>query len=96
MDNIPGKRSIKSGLPAGSLIHIGEKKVEKVRIKLIDYGKDEYVEQDIEDVSQCFPYKDDTTVTWINIDGLHDIKVLEELGRLLRFPSFGHGGYFKH
>ncbi|HEX7560740.1 MAG TPA: magnesium/cobalt transporter CorA [Candidatus Humimicrobiaceae bacterium] len=85
MDNMPGKRSIKSGLPAGSLIHIGEKKVEKVKIKLIDYSKDKYDELDIEEVSQCFPYKDDTSVTWINIDGLQDIKVLEELGRCFGF-----------
>ena len=85
MDDTSGKRSMKSGLPAGSLIHIGEKKVEKIKIKLIDFGKGEYIEQEIEEVSQCFPFKDDTTITWINIDGLHDIKVLEELGGCFGF-----------
>src|SRR5665647_928606 len=85
MDNMPGKRSVKSGLPAGSLIHIGEKKMEKVKIRLIDYSKDKYDELDIEEVSQCFPYKDDTSVTWINIDGLQDIKVLKELGGCFGF-----------
>jgi magnesium transporter len=85
MDVISGKRSKKTGLPAGSMILIGEKKVNKTRIKLIDYGKAEYIEKDIEEVSQCFPYKDDQTVTWIIIDGLQDIKVLEELGKCFGF-----------
>jgi magnesium transporter len=41
MNSSSRKRSSKSGMPAGSLIHIGEKKVEKVKIKLIDYGATE-------------------------------------------------------
>jgi magnesium transporter len=85
VDNMSGKRSVKSGLPAGSLIHIGEKKVDKVKIKLIDYGKDTFAEMDIEEVAQCFPFKDDKTVTWINIDGLQDIDVLQELGKCFGF-----------
>ena len=39
MADISVKRSKKSGLPAGSLIHIGEKKVQKTRIKVIDCGE---------------------------------------------------------
>ena len=39
MADISVKRSKKSGLPAGSLIHIGEKKVHKTRIKVIEIGR---------------------------------------------------------
>ena len=31
------KHSRKAGLPPGTLVHIGEKKTEQVRITLIDY-----------------------------------------------------------
>ena len=79
------QRSSKSGMPAGSLIHIGEKKVKKVRIKLIDYGAKEYIEQDIENIEQCFPYKDDYTITWINIDGIHEPDILKKLGDCFGF-----------
>jgi magnesium transporter len=85
MNSSSGKRSSKSGMPAGSLIHIGEKKVEKVKIKLIDYGASEYSEQDIENIEQCFPYKDDHTITWINIDGIHETDILEKLGECFGF-----------
>src|SRR5680860_350006 len=79
------KRSSKSGMPPGSLIHIGEKKVEKVRIKLIDFSTTEYAEQDIENIEQCFSYKDNHTITWINIDGIHDTEILEKLGSCFGF-----------
>jgi magnesium transporter len=85
MVDITGKRSKKSGLPAGTLIHIGEKKLRETKIKLIDYSKKDFIEKDLDNISQCFPYKDDQYITWINIDGLHDINVLEELGNCFGF-----------
>lgn len=85
MNSSSSQRSSKSGMPAGSLIHIGEKKVEKVKIKLIDYGVTEYTEQDIENIEQCFPYKDDHTITWINIDGIHETDIMEKLGDCFGF-----------
>jgi len=85
MNSSSSQRSSKSGLPAGSLIHIGEKKVEKIKIRLIDYGPEEYEEQDIDNIEQCFPYKDDHTITWINIDGIHDTMILEKLGDCFGF-----------
>ena len=33
--------SKKTGLPPGSLIHVGEKKTEEVRIRVIDYDENE-------------------------------------------------------
>jgi len=85
MNSSSSQRSSKSGMPAGSLIHIGEKKVEKVKIKLIDYGVTEYTEKDIENIEQCFPYKDDHTITWINIDGIHETDIMEKLGDCFGF-----------
>jgi magnesium transporter len=72
--------SKKAGLPPGTLVHIGEKKTEKVRINLIDYSEGHFQEREIETVEQCFPFKDKPSVTWINIDGLHQVSVIEQLG----------------
>jgi len=79
------KRSSKAGIPAGSLIHIGEKKVDKIKIKLIDYGSDKYIEQDFENIEQCFEFKDNETISWINIDGIHDTEILSKLGDCFEF-----------
>jgi magnesium transporter len=68
------------GLPPGELIHIGEKKTEKVKITVIDYSPDKFQEKEVKKAEDCFPFKRKPTVTWINIDGLHQIDVIEKLG----------------
>jgi magnesium transporter len=75
------KRSRKVGLPPGTLVHIGEKKTEKPRIQLIDYDEGHLEEKDLESVEQCFPYKDTAPVTWINVDGIHEVDVVEKIGQ---------------
>ena len=74
------RTSQKKGLQPGALIYIGEQKVEKVRIRVIDYDKDNLHEHEFDSVEQCFPFKDKSSISWINIDGLHDIEVLRKLG----------------
>ncbi len=76
----PKKRSRKAGMPPGSLVHIGEKKQERARITLIDYDQSQVQEREVKDIAECFPFRDSPTVTWINIDGLHDVDVIERLG----------------
>ena len=85
MAEVTKKRSSKAGMPAGSLIHIGERKVDKTRIRLIDYSTHDYVEEDIENIEQCFEFKDDRSITWINIDGIHDTEILGRLGDCFGF-----------
>jgi magnesium transporter len=74
------KRSRKSGLPPGSLIHIGEKKTERTRITIIDYDERGFQEKEARTVEECFPFKETATVTWINIDGVHDSEVIGKIG----------------
>jgi len=75
-----GKRSRKKGLSPGTLMHVGEKKVEKTRITVIDYDEKTFLEKEIQAIEECFPFKDTSTVTWINVDGVHDAAVIEKLG----------------
>ena len=75
------KRSSKSrGLPPGSLVHVGEKKTEKVKISVIDYSIGKFEEKEVKNVEDCFSFKRKPSVTWINIDGLHEVGVIEKLG----------------
>ncbi len=75
------KRSSKTiGLPPGELIHIGEKRIEKPSITVIDYDEKNFEEKQVESVEKCFPYKDKSTVSWINIDGIHEIDIVKKIG----------------
>ena len=75
------KRSEKKGLPPGTLVHIGERKAEKVRITIIDYDETQFQEKEVETIEECFPFKDTQTVTWINIEGLHQLEIIEKIGK---------------
>ncbi len=74
------KTSKKWGLPPGTLVHIGEKKAEEVRITVIDYDETHFDERRVETIAECFPFRDEPTVTWVNIDGLHRADIIEALG----------------
>ena len=71
----------KVGLTPGTPVYTGEKKIEKVRIRIIDYDEAQLEEKEVITVEECFPFKDKPTVTWINIDGLHDVEVIEKIGK---------------
>ena len=81
MTRLIKKRSSTIGLPPGSLVHIGEKISDKVRITVIDYDSIELKEVTIEKIEDCYKFKDKPTITWINIDGIHDIDVIEQIGK---------------
>ncbi|MBN1572660.1 MAG: magnesium/cobalt transporter CorA [Deltaproteobacteria bacterium] len=87
MSNILKKVAHKSGSPPGSLIHTGEKKVERTKISIIDYDKDDYSILDDTTIEECFKYRDKPTTTWINVSGLHDENIMEELSDRFRFHS---------
>jgi len=74
-------------LPPGSLIHVGEKKAEKIRITVIDYGEQSYQIKETETVEECFPFKETPTVTWINVDGVHDAEVIGRIGQCFGIHS---------
>ncbi|MBU0743608.1 magnesium/cobalt transporter CorA [bacterium] len=64
----------------GTVEFHGEKRVERVTIKVIDYQGDRFEEREIDDFHECFTYRNTDTVTWINVNGLHDTDLLRELG----------------
>jgi magnesium transporter len=77
-EDIP--RSEKLGLSPGTLMHVGAKRTGKTRITVIDYDAAGFIEKEVASVEECFPFKETATVTWINVDGVHDASVIEKLG----------------
>ena len=70
----------KRGMPPGTLIHVGKKKMEKVRISVIDYDEKNLIEKDGISIEECKSFADSPSITWINVDGLHDPEVIEKIG----------------
>jgi len=81
MPKLIQKRSRKIGLPPGTIVHVGEKKVNKAKIAIIDYDEAHFQEKEAKNVEECFPFKDKPTITWINIDGVHQVDIIEKIGK---------------
>jgi magnesium transporter len=56
------------------------KKSEQVKITVIDYDEKQFQEKEAKSIKECFPFKEQPTVTWINIDGLGQLEIIERLG----------------
>ena len=80
--HIRAKRSKKIGLPPGTLVHVGEKLTEKVRISVIDYDETSCREKEVTHISDLATVRETQTTTWINVDGIHDLTSIEALGGL--------------
>jgi len=85
MPKLIKKRSEKAGLPPGSLVHIGEEKTQESKITIMDYDETHFQEKEIKTIEECFAFRDMPTVTWINVDGLHQVEILEKLGEYYGF-----------
>jgi len=82
MDRFIKKRSQKAGMPPGTLVHIGKRKAGETKITLFNYYEQSFEEKEIKDVSECLQFKDKPGVTWINVEGLHEVAVLERFGEI--------------
>jgi len=72
--------SSRKGLPPGTVAYTGERVHKKVRIRIMDFDENNFVEKDAQEVEDCFPFKNTPSNTWINVDGLHDVSIIEKIG----------------
>ena len=80
MPRIIKERSKKSGLPPGTLVHIGEKSDREIKITVMDYNEAGVEEKEIKALKECFYYTDTSIVSWINVEGLHEIEIIRQFG----------------
>ncbi len=75
------RKKSKVGLAPGTLVHVGEKKAERVVVSVWAYNQSELIEKEMETVEDCLFFKDRPDLNvWINVDGLDRVEVIEKLG----------------
>jgi len=85
MKKILGKISKQPGLSPGSLVYTGEKKMDKVKIEVIDYNEAGYKELEVKNIKECLKFKEKSTVSWLNIVGISQADIIKRLGQLYNF-----------
>ena len=73
-------RPKKGGLPPGTLTHVGKARTGKVRVTVIDYSEADLEEREAASVEECRALRDTPTVSWINVDGIHDPDLIRDVG----------------
>jgi len=73
------------GLSPLELVFRGKKKTDKIQMRVIDFDETSVEEKTIHSIKEISPYANKNTVTWFNIDGLHDIELLKEIGEEFQF-----------
>ncbi|MBN1142415.1 MAG: magnesium/cobalt transporter CorA [Deltaproteobacteria bacterium] len=75
------------GLAPGSLIHVGLRKQERSVLDLYHYGPD-FLERRTDIILEdCRSYRESEGVTWINLEGIHDVSLVEGMGALFDIHS---------
>ncbi len=78
------RRSAKAGLPPGTLVHIGRERQGTARVSVISYDEARYEEKEPAGAAACAGLGAVPAVTWISLEGIHEVDILEALG-----ASFG-------
>ena len=78
MTKLIRKSRLKGQAPETLLYEGSRKKSDDVKITIFDYDEKDYMEKQAQSVEECIPFKDKSTVTWINVDGIHNVDILEK------------------
>ena len=81
------KKKEEIGLSPFALVFRGQQKTEKIGIRMIDFDKENVREIDINSIKEINPYKDSETISWLNIDGLHNEKLMEEIAEMFQLEQ---------
>lgn len=63
----------------------GDKKIKDILLRIIDYDANNLKEETIKSISDAVKYQAKDTVTWLNIDGLHNTEIMESIGSEFNF-----------
>ncbi len=77
------KRAKSKGLAPGQLVFIGEKKVEELQVHLFDYDANKVTDTDIAELNFAKEAIESQTVSWVNVNGLHDTDGIRAIGDAL-------------
>jgi magnesium transporter len=69
------------GLAPGELVHVGQRDSGSIKITAIDYDLQDIKQTILDKPEQAFDFFETPSVTWINIDGIHDTGIVERIGK---------------
>lgn len=81
MARLVKKTTKRAGESPGTLIHVGNYKTEKIQLNMLEYSKDFYWKKELNNIEQCFRPEREDSIKWVNIEGIHDVSIIEKIGK---------------
>lgn len=81
------KRREDIGLAPDDISFRGEQKMENTVLRIVDFDVENLEETSIDSIQKVLNYRKKPTVTWFNIDGLHDIDIIEAIADGFEFDK---------
>ncbi|WP_332456442.1 magnesium/cobalt transporter CorA [Petrimonas sp.] len=87
MPYIPHKKKEDIGLSPYELKFRGKRKAEDIRVQVIDFDLEGVRETEIKDTGELREYLSSDSITWINVDGLHNEQIIRDLSDIFSIPA---------
>ena len=65
----------------------GEQKMDDVLLRIVDFDAENLIEKTVDKVDDLLKLQKTATVTWFNIDGLHETTIIEEIAQGFNFDK---------
>ncbi|WP_233883273.1 magnesium/cobalt transporter CorA [Tenacibaculum piscium] len=85
MARIIKKKKQDIGLSPDELIFRGEQKTEEILFRVIDFDAQNLTENTTKKVKDLSELQHSDSVTWLNLDGLHNMAVMQEISSVFKF-----------
>ena len=76
------------GLSPQELIFRGKRKIDEVLLRSIEFNQSRVEENLIESAKDLPESSSDNSIIWVNVDGLHDIQMIKDIGATLDLDQF--------
>lgn len=81
------KQKKEIGVSPDELLFRGRQKSDEIILRIIDYDATHLEENGISKVKEAIGFQEKNTVTWLNVDGLHDATIMKEISKGFHLDS---------
>ena len=88
MSYLSPKKKENIGLSPYDLKFRGRKRADNVRITVFDISPENVTETQVNSVEELRVYRDSPSITWINVDGLHNEQLIGDISTIFSIPAY--------
>ncbi len=81
------KQKQEIGVSPDEFLFRGRQKTDEITLRIIDYDSENLEENAINKVQEALEFQEKNTVTWLNVDGLHNASIMEEISKGFNLDS---------